>query len=185
LSCGVEAYGLNERIKTVDHPVIEPVELRSFFTVEPGIAAHGAEKACGQRRVNALEELQENEANRISLGQELVAAGVCDFGYEALGAQLGEVVPEGSEGVAVGRAFERLNDIGVDFRGGKGIAGSNVCEAGESMHQGELPRMIKPQSGNALSGLSNRRLGQASQVAAVDECFEDILLDIKVIFDYG
>ena len=37
-------------------------------------AAHGAEKACGQRRVNALEELQENEANRVSLGQELVAA---------------------------------------------------------------------------------------------------------------
>ena len=66
MSCGVEADGLNEHIKTVDDPVIEPVQLRSFFTLEPGIAAHGAEKACGQRRVNALEELQENEANRVS-----------------------------------------------------------------------------------------------------------------------
>jgi hypothetical protein len=75
LSRRFEAYGLNKRIEIVDDPVIEPVELRSFFTMEPGIAADRAEKARGQGRVNALEELQEDEANRVSLRQELVAAG--------------------------------------------------------------------------------------------------------------
>jgi hypothetical protein len=48
----------------------------------------------------------------------------------------------------------------VDFGGGEGVARSDVREAHEGVHQGELARVIEPQSGNALACRSDGRLSE-------------------------
>ncbi len=50
-----------------------------------------------------------------------------------------------------GGAAKRLDDGGVDFGSGEGVAGRDVCEAYECVHEGELPRMIELEAWNALS----------------------------------
>jgi hypothetical protein len=57
----------------------------------------------------------------------------------------------------------------VDLHGGEVIAGSDVCEAHEGMHQGELAGVIKPRSWKSFPCRSNGRFGEPLQLAAIDE----------------
>ncbi len=58
-SGGLEADGVDEAVEVVNDPLVEPIELRSAFRFELGVAGHGMEQAGGERRVDALEEFQE------------------------------------------------------------------------------------------------------------------------------
>jgi hypothetical protein len=60
--CGFEADGLDECIKVIDDAVVA-VELRSLLVMDSGIGADGAEKACGQRGVDAFEQLQKDQTD--------------------------------------------------------------------------------------------------------------------------
>jgi len=62
-SGGLEADGSNEGIEIVDDALIKAIELRSPLGLESGICFDGAEKACREWRVDALEELEEDEAD--------------------------------------------------------------------------------------------------------------------------
>ena len=103
------------------------------------------------------------------------------LGDEPLGSQLGEIVAERGKRIAVWGTSERLDDVRVYLRRGKAIAGGDVREAHEGVHQGELAGMIDPQSRNAFPCRSNGRFGEPSQLAAIDEGFEDILLHVEII----
>ena len=50
----------------------------------------------------------------------------------------------------------------VDLASGEAIAGGDVREAHEGVHQGALAGVIKPQSWNAFSRRSNGRFGEPS-----------------------
>ena len=93
-SRGFEADGSDEGIEIVDDALIEAIELRSPLGFEPGICFDGAEKACREWGIDAFEELQEDEADRVPLREELIAARVREFGNEAFGAEFGEIVAE-------------------------------------------------------------------------------------------
>ena len=69
----------------------------------------------------------------------------------------------------------------MDFGGGEGIAGSDVCEADERMHQCKLPRVIELEARNALSGRYDGRFRELSQLAAIDKGLQDILLDVEAV----
>src|SRR5262245_40673492 len=69
----------------------------------------------------------------------------------------------------------------MEFCGGEAVAGGDVREAHESVHQGKLAGMVEAQSRNALSHWSNGRFGEAPQLAAIDEALEDILLHVEII----
>jgi hypothetical protein len=56
-SRGFEADGSDEGVEIVDDALIEPIELRSSLGFELGISFDGAEKACGERGIDAFEEL--------------------------------------------------------------------------------------------------------------------------------
>ena len=142
-SRGFEADCSDEGIEIVDDTLIEAVELRSPLGFEPGICFDGAEKACREWGIDAFEELQEDEADRVPVREQLIATRVRELGNESFGAEFREIVAERGERVAFGGAAERFDDGGMDFGGGEGIAGCDVCEACERMHQGELPRMIE------------------------------------------
>ena len=53
-----------------------------------GVGLDGREEASGQRGVDAFEELQEDEADRVAVGEEPVAARVRQLFDQALGAKL-------------------------------------------------------------------------------------------------
>jgi hypothetical protein len=62
-SRGFEADGSDEGVEIVDDALIKAIELRSPLGLESGICFDGAEKACREWRVDAFEELQEDEAD--------------------------------------------------------------------------------------------------------------------------
>ncbi len=78
----------------------------------------------------------------------------------SLGPKFCEIVTEGGEGVAFGRAAERGEDSRVEFYGGEGIASGNVGEAHQRVHQGELSRVVELEAGDALSRRRDGRLGE-------------------------
>src|SRR5262249_6349243 len=101
------------------------------------------------------EQLQEQQADRISLREDLIAAGVWKLGDETFGAQLGEIVAQRAERIAFGGTSERLDDMRIEFCGGKAVAGGDVREAHEGVHQGKL------------AGLSSRSPGMGFSVGVM------------------
>jgi hypothetical protein len=69
---------------------------------DPAPSLLGAEKACGEWRVDAFEERQEDEANRVSLREQLITARVGELGNKTLGANFREVIAERGERVVSG-----------------------------------------------------------------------------------
>jgi hypothetical protein len=63
----------------------------------------------------------------------------------------------------------------MEFCSGKAVAGGDVRETHEGMHQGKLAGVIEAQSRNALSRRSDGRFGEPSQLATVNEGLKDIL----------
>jgi hypothetical protein len=70
-------------------------------------------------------------------------------------------------------AAKRLDDGRMDFGSGEDIAGCDVCEAHKRMHQCKLPRVVEFEARNALSGQSDGRFSELSQLAAIDKGFQD------------
>ena len=85
LSRSFKAERADERVEIIDDALIEAIELRSLLLVDCSIRADGAEKGSGERRIHAFEEFQEDEADRISLREQLVAAGLGKLGDEPFG----------------------------------------------------------------------------------------------------
>ena len=147
-----QADGSDEGIEIVDDSLIEAIELRSPLGFEPFISFEGAEEACRERSIDPFEELQEHQAYRVALRKELIASRVRKLGDKTFGSEFREIIAERGERVVVGGAAERFDDGGMDFCGGEGIGGRDVCEAYKRTHQCELPRVVELEAGNALSG---------------------------------
>lgn len=56
-------------------------------------------------------------------------------------------------------------------------------EAHQRVHHGDLPRVIQLETGYPPSVGKNRGLGEFAQLAAIDECFHPVLLDVVVVVD--
>ena len=65
----------------------------------------------------------------------------------------------------------------------KVLAARDLCEADQSVHQGELSRIVELETGDAFAGRGEGGFGELSELPAIDKRFEDILLDIQVIVD--
>jgi hypothetical protein len=72
----VQSRGFEANSSDVDDALIEAVELSSSLAFELCVCFDGAEKACGERRIHAFKELEEHEADRVSVPQELIPARV-------------------------------------------------------------------------------------------------------------
>ena len=71
--------------------MVEAVELGSLVIMDSCIGADGAEKASGQRRINTFEQLEEEQAERVSVGEKLISAGIWKLGDKTFGPKLREV----------------------------------------------------------------------------------------------
>jgi hypothetical protein len=137
----LDADGVNEGIEIIDNALIEAIKQRSPFGLEPCVCFDGAEKACGEWRAAAFEELQEDEADRVALREQLITTRVGERGDKTLGAEFR--VAEGSERVVQVVAAERFDDGRVDFGGGECGCRRDVREAHQRVHEGKLPRVIE------------------------------------------
>jgi hypothetical protein len=61
--------------------------------------------------------------------------------------------------------------LGVQFCGGEGAFRGDVGEAHESVHHGQLPRMVELEAGNAFAVGSQSGLAELAELAAIDEGF--------------
>ena len=76
---------MDESIEIIDNALVQAVKLRSLAGFKLGISLDGAKKARRKRRIYALEELQEHETDRITMGQELIPAGAGELGDQPFG----------------------------------------------------------------------------------------------------
>ena len=108
-SRGFEADGSDEGIEIIDHALVEAIELRSPLGFELCIGFYGAQKACGERRVDAFEELQEDEADRVPVREELIAVITTESGLarSKYGSTNSSRRPFGASmiGISLGRSF--------------------------------------------------------------------------------
>ena len=56
-----------------------------------------------------------------------------------------------------------------------------MCEAYKRVHQCKLPRMIELEARNAFSGRCDGRFRELSQLTAINEGFQNVLLDVEVV----
>jgi len=63
LLSGFKADRADESVEVIDDTLIEAVEVRSVLLVDSSVGADGAEKAGDKRRIDGLEELQEDQTD--------------------------------------------------------------------------------------------------------------------------
>jgi hypothetical protein len=73
-SGGFEADGSDEDMDIIDDALVEAIELRLLLAMKSAVGWNRAEQAGSERRVDALEELQEEKADGVALRQQLIAA---------------------------------------------------------------------------------------------------------------
>ena len=118
------------------------------------------EESSGEWSVDAVEEFQEDQADRIPLGRQTVASGVGQLFDKAFRAQLGEVVPKGGQAVVLRSATEGGADVRIDFAGAEGVGGWDLRKADKSVHEGQLPGIVELEARNAFAGCGDGGFGQ-------------------------
>jgi hypothetical protein len=83
------------------------------------------------------------------------------------------------------RRSESFQGVWINLLGGECTGRSDVGEADQSMHQGQLAGMIELEAGNALATWQHGWFGKLPELPAIHERFKDILLDIVVAINYG
>jgi hypothetical protein len=73
----------------------------------------------------------------------------------------------------------------VDFDSGEAVLCCKMRKADESLHESQLPRVIQLESWNAFAIGQNGRLSELQQLPAIDEGFQDVLLDVVIPVDNG
>ena len=81
--------------------------------------------------------------------------------------------------------MQSSQDIGIKFGGGEGVAGSDVSEAYQGVHEGQLSWVIELESGDAFTTGKQRGLGQVVELSSVNKAFQDVLLDVKIVVANG
>src|SRR5262249_22994378 len=102
---------------------------------------------------------------------------------ESFGAQLGEVVSKRGESVIVGSSTEGFRGIDVNFGSGEAVLCRDVRKADEGLHQCQLSGMIELEPRDTFTIGQNRGLGEFKELSAVDERFQDVLLDVVIPVD--
>ena len=72
-------------------------------------------------------------------------------------------------------------DVGIKFGGREGVAGGNVSETHQGVHEGQLPWVIEFEPGDTFTARKHGGLDQVMQLTSVDKAFQNVLLNVKII----
>jgi hypothetical protein len=64
---------MQQAVEIVDDTLIEPIELMPFCVLEASIAVDRLKEPRGQRRVDAFEQLEEDDAEPVAFGEQTVS----------------------------------------------------------------------------------------------------------------
>ena len=95
------------------------------------ITGNGTKQTCGKRSIDALEELKEDERDRVARWQQAISARVRQFLNQTLRPELRQVVALRSQTVIGGGKAERVSDLRIQFRRGECGTGSDMCKPDE------------------------------------------------------
>ena len=76
-------------------------------------------------------------------------------------------------------------DIGIKLSSGKGIAGSDVSEANQGVHEGQLSWVVEFEPRDAFTTGKHGGLCQFVELASVNKALQDVLLNIKIVVANG
>jgi hypothetical protein len=113
-----------------------------------------------------FKELQVDDADAIAFGQQAIRVEVRDF---PLGPYFGELIAKGGELVPGGGQSARLGDMRVNFTGGEDPSGRQRHEAHQDLHESQLARVIKFESGDSPPLLGWGRLAETPQLAPTEQ----------------
>ena len=81
--------------------------------------------------------------------------------------------------------MQSCQDIGIKFGGGESVAGSDVSEAYQGVHEGQLSWVVEFESRDAFTAGKDSGLGQVMELAPVNKALQDVLLNIKIVVANG
>ena len=76
-------------------------------------------------------------------------------------------------------------NVGIKFGGGKGVVGSDVSEAYQGVHEGQLSWVVEFEPGDAFTAGKHGGSRQVVELASVNKAFQDVLLNIKIVVANG
>src|SRR5438132_4896989 len=100
-------------VEGVGKALVKAVERRALAVGEGLVGGDRVEESSGERSEDAVEEFQEDQADRISLGRQTVASGAGQLFDKAFGVQLGEIVAKGGQAVLLRSATEGGDDVRI------------------------------------------------------------------------
>src|SRR5580693_9025760 len=98
----------------------------------------------------------------------MVAARAGQLFDKAFHAELGEVVSKRGQAVLLGGGAQGGNGMRIDFGGAEGPGRWDLCEADQSVHQGELSRIVELETGDAFASRGEGGFGELSELPAID-----------------
>src|SRR6201984_2444818 len=75
--------------------------------------------------------------------------------------------------------------MGIKLGGGEGVARSDVSEAYQGVHEGQLSWVVEFEPRDAFTTGKDSGLCQVMQLASVDKALQDVLLNIKIVVANG
>jgi hypothetical protein len=96
--------------------------MRTSSLGQEGIVSNRVESGGGEWRVDAVEELEEQDAHAEALRRQAVRLGLRYFEDQALGAQFGQVVPQLAQPVRGGGRAKRFGGSLMEILGPKTAA---------------------------------------------------------------
>jgi hypothetical protein len=178
---GSETHSLHQLVEIINDALIKPVEQGLPLSLQLAVAGNGAKQSGGERSIDALEELEEDERHRVTAGQDAIPAGMRHFLDESLCSELRQIVAQRPQTVAGRGTAERIEDFRVEFGSRECRAAGNMGKANQRVHQRQLARVVEFQTGYAFAARQDGRFSEFAQLTAVDERLQDILLDVLVI----
>ena len=70
-------------------------------------------------------------------------------------------------------------DVGIKFGGREGVAGGDVSETHQGVHEGQLPWVIEFKPGDAFTAGEHGGLSQFVKLPPVDKAFQNVLLNAR------
>src|SRR6266567_1241833 len=88
VSSGLETDGIHEFIEIINDALIEPIKLRTLLLLKFLVSGDRRQETGSQRRVDPFEQLQEYQADGVTVAQQAIAPRPRDFFDEPFGAKL-------------------------------------------------------------------------------------------------
>src|SRR6266851_2882012 len=105
--------------------------------------SEGPERGCGERRVDAMREFQEQHADTHTLRCDAVGLCLWNFEDQAFGAQFGQVVAKLSQAVCGCRHAESCGGCLMQVARSRTSSACEMNEAGECLHDGQEARIVQ------------------------------------------